>query len=65
MIHSLNNGSTSSGGEGLTPAQRQLLGYFNSMTASAQTFVLDLAQNNARVFPRQRPKLRVIGGRSA
>jgi len=63
MIRSTNNGD--SGGDGLTPQQRQLLSNFGKMNNMAQQFLLDFAANNARVFPRQRPKLRVVAGGQA
>jgi hypothetical protein len=58
------NGGMQSG-EGLTQEQRQLLSYFSNMDDTSRQFILDCAASNARVFPRQRPKLRVIGGRAA
>lgn len=58
------NDNTTSG-SGLTPQQRMLLDCFGKMSDTAQQFILDCAANNARAFPRQRPKLRVIGGRAA
>lgn len=59
------NSTAQSGGGGLTPQQRALLGYFGSMTESAQDFLVSVAENNARLFPRQRPKLRVVAGGAA
>lgn len=54
-----------SAGGGLTPQQRALLSYFGEMTESAQGFLVEMAAHNARVFPRQRPKLRVVSGGEA
>jgi hypothetical protein len=52
-------------GKAVTPQQRALLAYFNAMSDVAQDFVVAVAANNARVFPRQRPKLRVVAGGQA
>lgn len=58
------NGATQSNAE-LTQRQRQLLSYLSQMTDSAQDFILGAAEYNARAFPRQRPKLRLVAGGSA
>ena len=50
---------------GMSPRQRKLLLHFDAMTESAQQFVVDLAEQNARVFPRQRPKLSLVAGGAA
>jgi hypothetical protein len=44
----------------LSPAQRELLAYFDQMDDTSREFILNCAANNARVFPRQRPKLRLV-----
>ncbi|MFK3741448.1 hypothetical protein [Massilia sp. TN1-12] len=59
------NSTAQSAGSGLTPQQRALLSYFGEMTESAQGFLVEMAAHNARVFPRQRPKLRVVAGGAA
>lgn len=56
------NSTAQSAGSGLTPQQRALLSYFGEMTEMAQGVLIDMAAYNARVFPRQRPKLRVVAG---
>ena len=60
-----NNTSQSSSIEELSSRQHQLLKFFGSMTDSAQEFIVSMAEHNARAFPRQRPKLRVIAGGAA
>lgn len=56
---------STSGGDNLTPVQRQLLQFFSSMSDDAQEFIFRVSENHARVFPRQRPELRLVGGRVA
>lgn len=60
-----NNVPQSVGASNLPPAQRQLLSFFNSMNADAQEFIVRVAENHARVFPRERPQLRMIAGGAA
>jgi hypothetical protein len=64
MIGGLNNG-TRSGSGGLTPMERKLLAQFNMMDEVSKECLIHMAQGIASESPRQRPKLRVIGGRAA
>lgn len=57
--------SKSHEGAGLTPAQREILEHFAAMDDSARRDLVSVAAAFAEVSPRQRPKLRVVGGRAA
>jgi len=59
------NGGMQSGGGGLSPKQQQLLSHFNQMDEETQQSLIYMACGLAADFPRQRPKLRVVGGRAA
>lgn len=51
--------------DGLTPRQRQLLNYFNNLDDVAQKFMIDAAEQYIRLFPRQRPQLKLVAGGAA
>jgi hypothetical protein len=46
--------------EALTPQQRLLLAQLNEMTDQAQKFIYDMAEFNARTFPREFPNVTVM-----
>lgn len=56
---------SNAGGGNLTPAQREILAHFDAMTEEAQHSVTMMLASVAKYNPRQRPKLRVVGGRVA
>jgi hypothetical protein len=51
--------------DGLTQLQRQLLNYFNNLDDTAQAFMVAAAENYTRLFPRQRPQLKLVAGGAA
>lgn len=46
--------------EALTPQQRLLLARLNEMTDEAQAFIFNMAEFNARTFPREFPNVTVL-----
>lgn len=46
--------------EALTPQQRLLLSRFNEMNDTARDFILNMAEFNARTFPREFPNVTVM-----